>query len=157
MLERVASLNNSTQQSSDNGPQSLALAVYDATLTVFHPQMGPCKNERLWFKTNLKYGQLLYEMNETAKLQVVLRDLLQIHGEPDLNEDISNNNNNGASASTNSVEIYALQIQLYSRQKDNKKLRETFQKAMNVRGGIPHPRTIALIQGKQARRKSRIQ
>jgi COP9 signalosome complex subunit 2 len=46
---------------------------------------------------------------------------------------------------------YALQIQLYSRQKDNKKLREVFNKAMGwrgvaVRGGIPHPRTLALIQ-----------
>jgi COP9 signalosome complex subunit 2 len=151
MLERVASLNHgNTQKSIDHGPQSLALAVYDATLTVFHPQNGPCKNERLWFKTNLKYGQLLYEMNETAKLQNVLKDLLQIHGEPDANVAMTNNNNNnnGASGSTNSMEIYALQIQLYSRQKDNKKLRETFQKAMNVRGGIPHPRTIALIQGK---------
>jgi len=44
------------------------------------------------------------------------------------------------------MEIYALQIQLYSRQKDHKKLREVFNKAMAVRGGIPHPRTLALIQ-----------
>jgi hypothetical protein len=49
-------------------------------------------------------------------------------------------------SSTQSMEIYALQIQLYSRQKDNKKLREVFSKAMAVRGGIPHPRTLALIQ-----------
>jgi COP9 signalosome complex subunit 2 len=46
-------------------PQKLALAVYDVTLKVFHPSTGACPNERLWFKTNLKYGQLLYEMNET--------------------------------------------------------------------------------------------
>jgi hypothetical protein len=45
-----------------------------------------------------------------------------------------------------SMEIYALQMQLYSRQKDNKKLRDVFHKAMSVRGGIPHPRTLALIQ-----------
>lgn len=147
MLERVASLNNSKHSSSDKGPQSLALAVYDATLTVFHPQLGPCKNERLWFKTNLKYGQLLYEMNETTKLQLVLRDLLQIHEHVDSNNAAMTNSSHGASGSTNSMEIYALQIQLYSRQKDNKKLREAFQKAVNVRGGIPHPRTIALIQG----------
>lgn len=140
MLERVASLyqggggvrgtNGTTSAKID--PQTLALQVYDATLQVFHPINGSCKNERLWFKTNLKYGQLLYEMNETAKLQQVLKDLLQIQTE--------------GNSSTQSMEIYALQIQLYSRQKDNKKLRETFQKAMAVRGGIPHPRTIALIQ-----------
>jgi COP9 signalosome complex subunit 2 len=146
MLERVASHNSGRQQ------QALALAVYDATLAVFHPQTGPCKNERLWFKTNLKYGQLLYEMNETAKLQVVLKDLLQIH-ELDASNATSaggsggGGSNSNASGSTNRMEIYALQIQLYSRLKDNKKLREIFHKAMNVRGGIPHPRTIALIQG----------
>jgi COP9 signalosome complex subunit 2 len=162
MLERVASLNSNNRPAGSghgsldelrNSPRSLALAVYDATLAVFHPKTGPCKIERLWFKTNLKYGQLLYEMNETTKLQVVLKDLIQIHGEPDDMTDHNNNNNTsstsgGASVSTNSMEIYALQIQLYSRQKDNKKLRETFHKALNVRGGIPHPRTIALIQGK---------
>jgi COP9 signalosome complex subunit 2 len=154
MLERVASVNYNARSPEDptNSPRTLALAVYDATLTVFHPKTGPYKIERLWFKTNLKYGQLLYEMNETAKLQQVLKDLIQIHGEPD---DIIQSSANasgssssgGASASTNSMEIYALQIQLYSRQKDNRKLRETFHKAMSVRGGIPHPRTIALIQG----------
>ena len=169
MLERVASLNNnrshvSTNDTSKNSlesnsitniqtftPSTLALAVYDATLSVFHPQTGTCKIERLWFKTNLKYGQLLYETNETAKLQLVLRDLIQIHGEPDLVSNSNYNDESGssgaASVSTNSMEIYALQIQLYSRLKDNKKLRSTFFKAMNVRGGIPHPRTIALIQG----------
>jgi COP9 signalosome complex subunit 2 len=177
MLERVASLNNSRSttvtgssavniviknsssiQSDSNTPtkftpSTLALAVYDATLSVFHPQTGTCKIERLWFKTNLKYGQLLYEMNETAKLQLVLRDLIHIHGEPDVvsnsNYNDESNSSGAASVSTNSMEIYALQIQLYSRLKDNKKLRSTFHKAMNVRGGIPHPRTIALIQGKR--------
>jgi COP9 signalosome complex subunit 2 len=154
MLERVASVNYNARSSEDatNSPRTLALAVYDATLAVFHPKTGSYKIERLWFKTNLKYGQLLYEMNETTKLQLVLKDLIQIHGEPDdvihiTNNVTGSNSSGGASASTNSMEIYALQIQLYSRQKDNRKLRETFHKAMNVRGGIPHPRTIALIQG----------
>jgi len=145
MLERVASLyqgsaSTASRSNAISDPQTLALGVYDATLKVFHPRTGSCKNERLWFKTNLKYGQLLYEMNETAKLQQVLRDLQSIH-KTEVDSD-----NMTSSSSTQSMEIYALQIQLYSRQKDHKKLRETFQKAMSVRGGIPHPRTIALIQ-----------
>jgi COP9 signalosome complex subunit 2 len=161
MLERVASLLQGGGGSMPTGgggspaaaagggpdaksmdPQKLALAVYDATLRVFHPTSGACPNERLWFKTNLKYGQLLYEMNETTKLQRVLRDLkiTQQQNETSMG-DASN-----SGSSTQSMEIYALQIQLYSRQKDNKKLREVFNKAMAVRGGIPHPRTLALIQ-----------
>ena len=125
MLERVASLHNSSG-SATSPEASLASAVYDATLKVFQKET----NDRIWFKTNLKYGQLLYEMNETAKLQRVLNQLK--HAE---------------TGSTNTMEIYALQMQLYSRQKDTKTLRTTFHKAMSVRGGIPHPRTVALIQG----------
>lgn len=149
MLERVSSLYQGSSSSSSRNTQQdlqkLALSVYDATLKVFHPTSGACPNERLWFKTMLKYGQLLYEMNETPKLQQVLRDLktTQDHS---AESTTSSSSSGGGSSSTQSMEIYALQIQLYSRQKDNKKLREVFTKAMAIRGGIPHPRTLALIQ-----------
>jgi len=152
MLDRVSTLYqggsirdaNNTQQHESMDPQKVALDLYDATLKVFHPQTGACPNERLWFKTNLKYGQLLYEMNETAKLQTVLKDLMSIRNKG--SSDSSIGGAAGGGTSTQSMEIYALQIQLYSRQKDNKKLREVFNKAMAVRGGIPHPRTLAMIQ-----------
>lgn len=143
MLERVASVYQTSKipgsqpSASPSTAQTLAVAIYDDTLQVFHPQTGSCKNERLWFKANLKYGQLLYEMNETGKLQKVLKDVQIINQGTD---------NTTVSSSTQTMEIYALQIQLYSRQKDHKRLRETFRKAMAVRGGIPHPRTLALMQ-----------
>jgi len=153
MLERVSSIYQGgaiavrSSSSSVNShpltdPQQLALAVYDATLKVFRPSTGSCPNERLWFKTNLKYGQLLYEMNETSKLQQVLMDLKSIQQ----TAADSHSTSGVGGTSTQSMEVYALQIQLYSRQKDNKKLRDVFNKAMAVRGGIPHPRTLALIQ-----------
>ena len=150
MLERVASLlQGNTMRGVDRSasnpmnPQKLALAVYDSTLKIFHPTTGSCPNERLWFKTNLKYGQLLYETNETVKLQQVLRDLQTTQEQNNAN---SMTDGGTSSSNTQSIEIHALQIQLYSRQKDNKKLREVFNKAMAVRGGIPHPRTLASIQ-----------
>jgi COP9 signalosome complex subunit 2 len=122
LLERVGG-------SSSTDPH-VARAVYDATLTVFHPVTGgACKNERLWFKTNLKYGQSLFHVGDLHKLAIVLRELTTHE-----------------TTSTNTMEIFALQMQLYE-VTDTKKLRETFGKAMAVRGGIPHPRTIALIQG----------
>ena len=40
---------------------------------------GICINDRLWFKTNLKLGQVLYEMNEIYKLQHVIKELLRNH------------------------------------------------------------------------------
>jgi COP9 signalosome complex subunit 2 len=151
MLERIASLyqsaGTSSTASTHSDLQQLALEVYDATLHVFHPQHGTCQNERLWFKTNLKYGQLLYEQNDTVKLAQVLQDLQSVHnGVTPIDSQGEYDPNTTASSSTQSLEIYALQMQLYSRQKDSKRLREIYHKAMQVRGGIPHPRTLAMIQ-----------
>jgi COP9 signalosome complex subunit 2 len=138
----------STQdQASNNSPQDLERLVYDSTLNLFHPTRGtaPCRNERLWFKTNLKYGQLLYENHETYKLQNVIADLL-LHNSALQNNDNSSSSSASSSSSTQLMEIYALQIQLHSRLKNNAALREIFQKTMQVQGGIPHPRTLARIQ-----------
>lgn len=137
MLERIS------QRSLQADQQMLTSQIYEATLRVFSPKTGSYPNERLWFKTNIKYGQLLYEMNETAKLQLILKDL-QSTQKNDGDDDMNTSSSSGTS--TQLMEIYALQIQLYSRQKDLKKLRHAFDKAMAIRGGIPHPRTIALIQ-----------
>jgi COP9 signalosome complex subunit 2 len=43
------------------------------------------------------------------------------------------------------LEVYALQIQMYSDQKDTKKLRDLYQKARRVQGDVPHPRTLGVI------------
>jgi COP9 signalosome complex subunit 2 len=127
--------------------QALALQVYDATLQIFHPQQGACPNERLWFKTNIKFGQLLYETQQTSKLQAVLKELQAVHQKTAVdNERNGSSSSSSSSSSTNSMEIYALQIQLHSQTRDHKRLRATYQQAMQVRGGIPHPRTLALIQ-----------
>mmetsp|Transcript_38519 Transcript_38519/g.44890 ORF Transcript_38519/g.44890 Transcript_38519/m.44890 type:complete len:548 (+) Transcript_38519:70-1713(+) len=135
-------------------------SMYNATLDVFRPNGGSFPNERLWFKTNLKLGQLLHEMNEISQLQMVIRDLLRSQGispsemgigeergeNSSSSEDVDQKSQQQRFAGTHLLEIYALQIQLYSRQKDNKKVRELYNRAMRVEGGIPHPRTIALIQ-----------
>ena len=106
-------------------------AVYDATITCFHPTTGASPNERLWFKTTLKYGQLCMEINQVDKLQLVLKDLTKL---------------GSTGSGSHQMEIYALEMQLATQTKDLKKVRTTFEKAMAVRGGIPHPRTLALIQ-----------
>jgi COP9 signalosome complex subunit 2 len=103
--------------------------VYDATISCFHPTTGASPNDRLWFKTTLKYGQLCMEVNELAKLQAVLKDLSKL-----------------GSSGSHQMEIYALEMQLATQQKDLKTVRTVFDKATAVRGGIPHPRTLALIQ-----------
>jgi len=145
MLDRVSSLLQGNSSSKVEDTQKLASQVYECTVNFFDPNgNGLVRNDRLWFKTNLKYGQLLYETNETTKLSTLLRDLKTTQSQGDAS--LTATTSASSSSSTHLMEIYALQIQLYSRQKDNKKLREVFNRAMTVRGGIPHPRTIALIQ-----------
>jgi len=149
VLDRVAQAVSSRSASSttidDEGKggidrETLRL-MYTSTLAVVQPN-GACPNERLWFKTSLKLGQLLYEMNDIAQLQVVIKELLKSQQRAQENS----GNDSTRYAGTHLLEIYALQIQLYSRKKDNKKLRELFDRAMRVEGGIPHPRTLALVQ-----------
>ena len=143
MLERI---------SQSSMPLAEMCQIYKATLHVFSPTTGTFPNERLWFKTNIKYGQLLYEMNETTQLQAILKDLLSTTLEhvPDKDDSSSTamttSSSTTSTSSTQLMEIYALQMQLYSRQMNLKALRQVFDKAMAIRGGIPHPRTIALIQ-----------
>jgi len=147
MLDRVSSLLQGNSSSKVEDAQKLASQVYACTVIFFDPKgNGSVKNDRLWFKTNLKYGQLLYETNETTKLSTLLRDLKTTQSQGDESSLTASASASSSSSSTHLMEIYALQIQLYSRQKDNKKLREVFNRALTVRGGIPHPRTIALIQ-----------
>lgn len=149
MLERVSGLVNNYHCSDltyESMARGLAREVYDLTLGAFHPSRGISPNERLWSKTNLKYGQLLYEMNETTKLQAVIKDLLASTSSQSSGEADSMSFDHAASSGTHAMEIAALQIQLYSRLKDTKKLREAYHSAMAVRGGIPHPRTLAMIQ-----------
>lgn len=176
ILERVSSLaishspntkSSSSSSMTDKSNLQQLLAVYEATLRVFRPssdglvnvdtemgingdnhdiRRGICINDRLWFKTNLKLGQVLYEMNEIYKLQHVIKELLRNHESQEKLAERSSLRSSSSGSSTHLLEIYALQIQLYSRQKDNKKLRELFRRAMRVEGGIPHPRTLALIQ-----------
>jgi len=152
MLDRVSNImtNPPSDVASDSSAHTLARDVYDLTIEAFHPKTGVSPNERLWFKTNLKYGQLLYEMNETARLRSVIKDLLVASGQPadildgSSSMDISSSDN--STSGTQLMEIAALQIQLYSKLKDTKSLRACYYKAMSVKNAVPHPRTIALIQ-----------
>jgi COP9 signalosome complex subunit 2 len=168
LLDRVSQAVSCSSSSTATPMDLLTLKqMYVSTLSVVQPSVGRCPNERLWFKTSLKLGQLLYELNDIPQLQILIKELLktQQQQQPTTNT-LGSTTLTSAAASTSTgyspmmattgtsryagthlLEIYALQIQLYSRKKDTKKLRELFDKAMRVvEGGIPHPRTLALIQ-----------
>jgi COP9 signalosome complex subunit 2 len=44
------------------------------------------------------------------------------------------------------LEVYAIEIQMYSDLKENRKLKEIYNAAMRVRNAIPHPRIMGVIR-----------
>lgn len=49
---------------------------------------------------------------------------------------------------TQLLEIYALEIQMYTAQKNNKKLKELYEQSLHIKSAIPHPLIMGVIRGK---------
>jgi len=108
--------------------------MYDITLKA----LLDAKNERVWFRTDLKFAKLLFEREEYNRLAKILRDL---HKSCEL-EDGSDDQKKGSQL----VDIYALEIQMYTATKNNKKLKDLYQKALEIKSAIPHPRIMGIIR-----------
>lgn len=46
------------------------------------------------------------------------------------------------------MEIYALEIQMYTAQKNNKKLKALYEQSLHIKSAIPHPLIMGVIRGK---------
>jgi len=95
-------------------------------------------NDRVWFRTNLKFGKLLYDAEEHTKLAKILKDL---HRSCQLD-----NGEDDPKKGSQLVDIYALEIQMYTATKNNKKLKELYHKALEIKSAIPHPRIMGVIR-----------
>lgn len=84
---------------------------YDMTLDAFKGT----NNERLWLKTNLKLAKLWLDRKEYGRLSRNVRQLYKACQKPDGSDD--------PSKGTYLLEVYALEIQMYSETGNNKKLK----------------------------------
>ncbi|BGP54663.1 hypothetical protein JCM8202_001040 [Rhodotorula sphaerocarpa] len=109
---------------------------YEVTMKALEEQ----KNERLSTKTNLKLAKLWLDRHEFGRLNKVLREL---HAQCDPSDDGADVD---SSKGTTQLEVYALEIQMYGELKNNKKLREIYEKSLRVRSAIPHPRIQGVIR-----------
>lgn len=107
---------------------------YETTLQ----KLEETKNDRLWFKTNLKLCKLLYDVKDFAQMQGILRELHKSCQ----NEDGTVDQRKG----TQLLEVYSIEIQMYTAQKNTKKLKELYSKALKVTSAIPHPRILGVIR-----------
>ncbi|KAJ8304653.1 hypothetical protein KUTeg_018236 [Tegillarca granosa] len=107
---------------------------YETTLDA----LREAKNERLWFKTNTKLGKLYFDREDYNKLQRILKQLHQSCQTDDGEDDLKKG--------TQLLEIYALEIQMYTAQKNNKKLKALYEQSLHIKSAIPHPLIMGVIR-----------
>jgi COP9 signalosome complex subunit 2 len=95
-------------------------------------------NERLWLKTNIKLARLWLDRKEYGQLSKKLRELHRACQREDGTDD--------PSKGTYSLEVYALEIQMYAETKNNKRLKALYQRALRVRSAVPHPKIMCIIR-----------
>jgi COP9 signalosome complex subunit 2 len=95
------------------------------------------KNERLWFKTNLKLCKIWFDMGEYGRMSKILKELHK-----SCQKDGADDEKKG----TQLLEVYAIEIQMYTETKDNKRLKQLYQKALSIKSAIPHPRIMGIIR-----------
>eukprot|EP00303_Exanthemachrysis_gayraliae_P000203 CAMPEP_0206011440 /NCGR_PEP_ID=MMETSP1464-20131121/13222_1 /ASSEMBLY_ACC=CAM_ASM_001124 /TAXON_ID=119497 /ORGANISM="Exanthemachrysis gayraliae, Strain RCC1523" /LENGTH=433 /DNA_ID=CAMNT_0053385103 /DNA_START=9 /DNA_END=1310 /DNA_ORIENTATION=+ len=95
-------------------------------------------NDRLWFKTNLKLGKLYFDSGEYGHLQEIISELQKSCQ----SADGTDNQRKG----TQLLEVYALEIQMYTKTKNNKQLAALYNQALQIQSAIPHPRIMGVIR-----------
>lgn len=107
---------------------------YSQTLQSFQST----NNERLWLKTNIKLAKLFLDRKEYGAVTKKIRELHKACEREDGTDD--------PSKGTYSLEIYALEIQMYAETKNNKQLKRLYQRALQVRSAVPHPKIMGIIR-----------
>lgn len=107
---------------------------YSQTLKSFQST----NNERLWLKTNIKLAKLFLDRKDYGAITKKLRELHKACEREDGSDD--------PSKGTYSLEIYALEIQMYAETKNNKQLKRLYERALKVKSAVPHPKIMGIIR-----------
>lgn len=119
---------------SSSNQMTLLQEFYETTLAA----LQEARNERLWFKTNLKLGKLWFDVGEFPRLTKILKELHRSCQQADGSDDHKKG--------TQLLEVYALEIQMYTATKNTKRLKQLYEKALQVKSAIPHPRIMGVIR-----------
>uniref|UniRef100_H2YYA9 COP9 signalosome complex subunit 2 n=1 Tax=Ciona savignyi TaxID=51511 RepID=H2YYA9_CIOSA len=128
------SINSILDYISTSKQMDLLQHFYETTLEA----LKDAKNDRLWFKTNTKLGKLYFDRDEFNKLAKILKQLHQSCTTQDGGDDMKKG--------TQLLEVYALEIQMYTAQKNNKKLKHVYEQSLHIKSAIPHPFTMGVIR-----------
>nr|CAG4643876.1 EOG090X04DO [Lepidurus arcticus] len=128
------SINSILDYISTSKQMELLQDFYETTLEA----LKDAKNDRLWFKTNSKLGKLYFDRGDYTKLSRILKQL-HLSCQTDEGED-------DLKKGTQLLEIYALEIQMYTAQKNNKKLKALYEQSLHIKSAIPHPLIMGVIR-----------
>nr|CAG4646181.1 EOG090X04DO [Macrothrix elegans] len=128
------SINSILDYISTSKQMELLQDFYETTLDA----LKDAKNDRLWFKTNSKLGKLYFDRGDYNKLSRILKQLHQSCQTDDGEDDLKKG--------TQLLEIYALEIQMYTAQKNNKKLKTLYEQSLHIKSAIPHPLIMGVIR-----------
>ncbi|CAD6194719.1 unnamed protein product [Caenorhabditis auriculariae] len=131
------SINGILDHISTSRRMDLLQHFYETTLDA----LKDAKNERLWFKTNTKLGKLFFDLREYGKLERILKELKKSCKDDQGEED--------QRKGTQLLEIYALEIQMHTEQKNNKALKSVYElakHAIHTKSAIPHPLILGVIR-----------
>ncbi|XVF19457.1 hypothetical protein REPUB_Repub11eG0112400 [Reevesia pubescens] len=129
-------INNIMDFVSGSASQNFGLLqeFYQTTLKA----LEEAKNERLWFKTNLKLCKIWFDMGEYGRMNKILKELHKSCQKEDGTDD--------QKKGSQLLEVYAIEIQMYTETKNNKKLKQLYLKALAIKSAIPHPRIMGIIR-----------
>ena len=96
------------------------------------------KNERLWFKTQLKLCSLHFAAKDFPRMGKILKELHKSCQSPDGTDD--------QKKGTQLLEAYAIEIQVYTETKDNKRLKQLYNQALTIKSAIAHPKIMGIIR-----------
>jgi len=128
------SINSILDYISTSQQMELLQNFYETTLDA----LRDAKNERLWFKTMTKLGKLYFDRGEYNRLARIMKQLRQSCQTDDGEDDLKKG--------TQLLEVYALEIQMYTAQKNNKKLKTLYDQSLHIKSAIPHPLILGVIR-----------
>ncbi|KAF8933629.1 hypothetical protein BGZ52_007154 [Haplosporangium bisporale] len=128
------SINNILDFISSSSDMVFMEKFYQTTLLA----LKDANNDRLLVKTNLKLAKLWLDRKEYGRLSKILR---QLHASCQA-DDGTDDQRKG----THLLEIFALEIQMYTATKNSKKLKALYQQCLSVKSAIPHPRIMGVIR-----------
>ncbi|EPX74765.1 COP9/signalosome complex subunit Csn2 [Schizosaccharomyces octosporus yFS286] len=96
-------------------------------------------NERLTMKTLMHVARFFLSQKNYVKFKSLLRQMHLLLS----NENTSVTDQN---RETHLLELYSLEIQMYSSLEDNKRLKEIYQSSLRIKTAIPHPKIMGIIR-----------